>query len=39
MSELSRKVGEMEFDGLIADVTPKVQVRGKTIRKLSACTT
>ena len=37
MSEmLSRKVGEMEYDGLIADVTPKVQVRGKTIRKLSA---
>ena len=37
MSELSRKVGEMEYDGLIADVTPKV--RGKTIRKMSAETT
>ena len=37
MSEkLSRKLGEMEYDGLIADVTPKVQVRGKTIRKMSA---
>lgn len=35
MAELSRKVGEMEYDGLIADVTPKVQVRGKTIRKMS----
>lgn len=39
MSEISRKVGEMEYDGLIADVTPKVQVRGKTIRKMSAETT
>ena len=37
MSEmLSRKLGEMEYDGLVTDTTPKVEVRGKTIRKLSA---
>lgn len=37
MSEkLSRKIGEMEYDGLVIDTTPKVEVRGKTIRKLSA---
>lgn len=37
MSEkLSRKIGEMEYDGLVTDTTPKVEVRGKTIRKLSA---
>lgn len=35
-TNLSRKVGEMEHDGLVTDVTPKVQVRGKTIRKMSA---
>lgn len=36
MSEmLSRKVGEMEYDGLIADVTPQVEVRGKTIAALA----
>jgi len=39
MTNLSRKVGEMEYDGLVSDVTPKVEVRGKTIRKLSAETT
>lgn len=33
---LSRKLGEMKYDGLVADTTPKVEVRGKTIRKLSA---
>lgn len=37
MSEmLSRKLGDMEYDGLIADLTPPMEVRGKTIRKLSA---
>lgn len=36
MSEmLSRKLGEMEYDGLITDITPKTQVRGKTIRKMN----
>ena len=36
MSEmLSRKLGEMEYDGLITDVTPKVEVRGKTIAALA----
>lgn len=39
MTNLSRKLGEMEYDGLVSDVTPKVEVRGKTIRKLSAETT
>lgn len=40
MSEmLSKKIGEMEYDGLVSDVTPKVEVRGKTIRKLSGETT
>lgn len=34
MSEmLSRKVGEMEYDGLVIGTTPDVQVGGRTIRK------
>lgn len=32
---LNRKVGEMSYDGLITDLTPPVQVRGRTIRKLA----
>lgn len=39
MAYLSRKVGEMEFDGLISDLTPKTEVRGKTIRKLGTAGT
>lgn len=39
MATLSKKLGEMDFDGLISDVTPKVQVRGKTIRKLGTAGT
>lgn len=35
MSELSKSLGTMEFDGLIADITPKLVVSGGTIRKLS----
>ncbi len=31
MAELSRKLGEMEFDGLITDMTPAVEVRSGTI--------
>lgn len=33
MKELSKKLGEMEYDGLFTDITPKAQVRGGTIRK------
>lgn len=36
MKNLYSKVGEMEFDGLITDVTPEPIVRGGTIRKLAA---
>lgn len=31
MKELSKKIGEMDFDGLITDIIPPVQVRGGTI--------
>lgn len=34
MSELSKSLGTMEFDGLIADINPKLVVSGGTIRKL-----
>ncbi len=33
MKELSKKLGEMTYDGLFTDLTPKAQVRGGTIRK------
>lgn len=33
MTNLSKKLGETEFDGLITDVVPTVQVRGGVIRK------
>lgn len=33
MKELSKKLGEMAYDGLFTDLTPKAQVRGGTIRK------
>lgn len=36
MVELSRKIGEMNYDGLITDITPKTEMRAGTIRKLSA---
>lgn len=36
MKNLNSKLGEMTFDGLIADLTPKAQVGGGVIRKLSA---
>lgn len=36
---LNRKVGEMSYDGLITDLTPPVQVRGRTIAKLAIAAT
>ena len=39
MSELSKSLGIMEFDGLIADINPKLVVSGGTIRKLSKADT
>lgn len=39
MSELSKSLGTMEFDGLIADINPKLVVSGGTIRKLGTAGT
>ncbi len=39
MKNLYSKVGEMEFDGLITDITPEPIVRGGTIRKLGTAGT
>ena len=36
---LNAKVGEMEYDGLVVDLVPEVEVRGGTIRKLAKETT
>jgi len=36
MIELSKKIGEMEYDDLFAGLTPAAQTGGVTIRKLSA---
>ena len=36
MTNLSRKYGDMEFDGLVTDLTPPVQVCAGTIAKLAA---
>lgn len=38
-TNLSKKLGEMEFDGLITDFKPAVIIRGATIRKLGAAAT
>ncbi len=38
MRNLNAKVGEMEYDGLVVDLVPEVEVRGGTIRKLAAAT-
>lgn len=38
-TEIWRKVGDMEFDGLITDTVPAVQVQGRTIRKLGTAAT
>lgn len=39
MSNLYKKIGEMEYDGLISDTVPQVQVRAGTIRKLGTAAT
>ena len=39
MINLSEKLGEMTFDGLITDIKPAPEVRGGVIRKLSAAAT
>lgn len=39
MQELSRKLGEMEFDGLITGLTPALQVGGGVIAKGTATAT
>lgn len=39
MTELNRKVGDMNYDGLITDLNPPVQVRGRAIAKLETETT
>ena len=38
MRDLNRKVGDMEFDGLITELNPPVQVMGGTLSKLSTAT-
>lgn len=39
MINLSQKLGDMTFDGLITDIKPAPEVRGGVIRKLSAAAT
>lgn len=39
MAELSRKLGEMEYDGLIADPIPVIQTAGAVIGSIEAGTT
>lgn len=39
MANLYKKLGEMDFDGLISDITPKAEVRAKKIRKLGTAAT
>jgi len=39
MTSISRKVGEMEFDGLITNNIPPVQVQGGTIAAVDTATT
>ncbi len=39
MANLSAKIGEMEYDGLVSDMTPKTEVRAGIIRKLDTATT
>lgn len=38
MINLSEKIGEIEQDNLITDLTPKVETRGRTIRKAAEAT-
>lgn len=39
MTELSKNLGIMDLDGLVADINPKLVVSGATIRKLSKADT
>ena len=39
MTELSKKIGDMEFDGLVTDLPPHIQVSGGVIAKGAAMTT
>ena len=39
MANLYKKLGEMDFDGLISDTIPKTQVRERKIRKLDTTAT
>ena len=39
MKELSRDVGKMEFDGLVTDINPAIQVRGGIIASPGATAT
>ena len=39
MKNLSEKLGDMTFDGLITDVSPEVVIGGATIRKLGTAAT
>ena len=39
MTELSKKIGDMVFDGLVTDLTPHIQVSGGVIAKGAAMTT
>ncbi len=36
MTELGKKLREMNYDDLVSDLIPEIQVRGGVIRKLSA---
>lgn len=39
MADLSKTIGNMEYDGLITDLTPAVQIGGGVIRKLDQAAT
>lgn len=39
MKELSKKIAEMDYDGLMTDIVPAAEVRGGTIRKLATAGT
>ena len=39
MTELNKRLGSMDYDGLIADINPKLVVSGGTIRKLGTAGT
>ena len=39
MTELNKRLGSMDYDGLITDIYPKLVVSGGTIRKLAEAAT